>query len=161
VGTPLELAVERLHRFEATSKVAIVLTDGVQNAGDSEPLAAAEVARKLGVKVYTVGAGTRGLARVRVQDPFSGRSVLQGMPVDIDEKTLEEMAARTGGRYFRATDAAELRRVYQEIDGLTRSKLEEARWSRWHDLYPWAAGFGLGALALAWLLGATVLRRLP
>lgn len=161
IGDGLALAVTRLRESKAGSKIAIVLTDGVENAGETEALAAAELARQSGVKVYTVGAGTNGLAPVRVEDPFTGRQVLTSVPVEIDEATLEAMATKTGGRYFRATDADGLVHVYQEIDRLERTKFEEERFLRYRELYPGLVLAGLILLACSLLLGGTVLRRLP
>lgn len=160
LGDGLGLALERLRESPARSKVAILLTDGVNNRGETAPLQAADLARTVGVKVYTVGAGTTGMAPVRVQDPFGG-SVLQRVPVEIDEAVLREIAARTGGRYFRAGDADSLRRVYQEIDALERTELIEDRFQRYREFYPHLVGAGLALLCLGWLLSATVLRRLP
>lgn len=107
------------------SRIMIVLTDGESNAGDFEPRAAAEMAAALGIKVYTIGAGTRsGIAEVPVLDPFSGRTIMAKQPVSIDEETLRAIAHATGGRYFRATDADSLRDVYAAIDALERSDVE-------------------------------------
>ncbi len=160
VGDGLGLAVERLRASEAKSRVVILLTDGVNNRGEETPLAAAELAHTLGIKVYTIGAGTQGLAPVRMMDPFSGREVLQQVEVEIDEESLQAIAERTGGRYFRATDASALRQVYREIDGLERTKIGEERYREFTEYYDYFAGAGLLLAALAWLLTATVLRRL-
>jgi Ca-activated chloride channel family protein len=97
IGDGLGLAIERLRESSARSRVVILLTDGVSNAGEETPLGAAELARALGVKVYTIGAGTSGVAPIAVQDPFTGREVLQAVPVEIDEATLRQIAERTGG----------------------------------------------------------------
>lgn len=161
LGDGLALAVERLRDAKAKSRVAILLTDGVNNAGIDSPVAAAEVAKKIGVKVYTIGAGTTGTAQVRVPDPFTGQSVLRAMPVEIDEATLKDIAARTGGRYFRATDAEALIEVYKEIDALERSEIEEQKFVDFRHYFGFFVGAALGLLALAWLLGATVFRRYP
>lgn len=161
LGDGLGLALERLRRSKATSRVVILLTDGVQNAGDLTPLQAAQVAESLGIKVYAVGAGTEGFAPVRVKDRFSGREVLRQMPVQIDEKILMEIAERTGGRYFRATDADALRAVYREIDRLERSRISEIRYLQYREYFPEITGVGLLAVWIGWLLGASWLRRLP
>lgn len=160
LGDGLGLALERLREAPARSKVAILLTDGVSNAGELSPQRAAELARTLGVRVYTVGAGTNGMAPVRVRDEY-GRTMLQRMPVEIDEAGLREIAQRSGGRYFRATDAAALRRVYQEIDALERTEIVAERYRRYRELFPAALGVGVSLLAAAALLSATWLRRLP
>jgi Ca-activated chloride channel family protein len=161
LGDGLALAVERLRESPAPSKVAILLTDGVENAGQTDALAAAELARTVGVKVYSVGAGTNGLAPVRVQDPFSGRQMLTGVPVEIDEETLKAVAEKTGGRYFRATDGQALRHIYQEIDRLERTRFEEERFLEYHEYYAAATVLGLLLIVLGSLAGATVFRRLP
>jgi Ca-activated chloride channel family protein len=161
MGDGLGLAVERLRGSPARSKVAIMLSDGVNNAGVEPPLAAAELAKTQGVKVYTVGAGTNGTAPVRVQDPFTGQKVLQAVQVEIDEKTLQEIATRTGGRYFRATDAQALLDVYKEIDRLERTELTEEKYRAYHEYYPTLVAWALLLACLAFLARGTVLRRLP
>jgi len=161
IGDGLGLAVERLRGSSAESKIAVLLTDGVNNSGFEAPLAAAELAKSQGVKVYTIGAGTDGLARVRVQDPFTGQSVLRPMAVQIDEKTLELIAARTGGRYFRATDGKGLRDVYAEIDRLERTKITEERWRQYTEYYALFLAFGLGLAATGWLTRGALFQRLP
>lgn len=162
IGDGLGLAIERLRESKAESRVAILLTDGVQNAGDLTPAQAAQLAEAIGVKVYAIGAGTDApFAPVRIEDAYTGRSVLRSMPVEIDEKALREIAERTGGRYFRATDAEGLRRVYQEIDRLERTRIAETRYLQYHEHYDLFAGAGLGLAGAGLLLGATVFRRLP
>lgn len=161
IGDGLGLAVERLREAKARSRVIILLTDGVNNAGVESPLQAAELAKSLGIKVYTIGAGTDGLAPVRVSDPLTGRSVLRQVPVEIDEQTLEAIAERTGGRYFRATDADGLRQVYQQIDRLERTRIDERRLRVYDEYYRHVMALALLAAALAWLLRASVFRRLP
>lgn len=161
IGDGLSLAVERLRESKSKSKVAILLTDGVNNAGEESPMAAAELAKTLGIKVYTVGAGTNGLAPVRVDDPFTGQSVLMRQPVEIDEETLKAIADHTGGQYFRATDAEGLRQVYQAIDRLERSKISEQRLAEYREYYRHVLAIALLLACLGWLAGATVFRRLP
>jgi Ca-activated chloride channel homolog len=161
IGDGLDLAVERLRESKATSKVVILLTDGVNNAGDSAPLQAADFAKESGVKVYTVGAGTNGRAPIRVEDPFSGRSVLTAVPVQIDEETLKGIAERTGGRYFRATDGEALKDIYAEIDTLERTRFSEERFLDYDEYYRLMLAIGLMLACAAYLLRASVLRRLP
>lgn len=182
IGDGLALAVERLKTLEQQrglrneqkikSKVIILLTDGENNAGDVEPLKAAEIAAAFGIKVYTIGAGTRGMAEVVVTDPFSGREVLRQMPVSIDEDTLRKIADLTKGKYFRATDADSLKRIYATIDTLEKTRTEERRFMDYKELATeWVR---LGAvtmppllliafvlLGIEVLLANTWLRRIP
>ena len=161
LGDGLALAIERLRESRAESKVVILLTDGVQNAGETTPRQAGELARTLGVKVYAIGAGTEGFAPVRVEDPLTGRTLLRRVPVEIDEEALQEVAARTGGRYFRATDAEGLRHIYAEIDRLERTEIGETRYLEYEELYGPFAAAGASAAAIGLLLGASIFRRLP
>ncbi len=161
VGDGLGLAVERLRASKSKSKIIILLTDGANNRGEETPLAAAELAATEGIKVYTIGAGSKGLVPVRVPDPFTGRPTLQQAEFPIDEETLQAIADRTGGRYFRATDAEALRQVYGEIDELERTKIGEERFREYTEYYQHATALALLLAALAWLLAATLLRRLP
>ena len=161
LGDGLGLAVERLRQAKNESKVAVLLTDGVQNAGELSPMAAAELARAMGIKVYTIGAGTRGVAPIRAPDPFTGRMVLRRIQVEVDEETLSAIADATGGRYFRATDAEGLAQVYRDIDALERTRVTEERYLEYRELY---GVFTLGGLVLAslgWIGRASVWRRLP
>jgi Ca-activated chloride channel family protein len=160
VGSALASAVGRLEGSEAKSKVVILLTDGVSNAGKVPPLTAAESAKALGYRVYTIGAGTRGTAPYPQLDPF-GRKVYVNMPVDVDEDTLTKVAETTGGRYFRATDTESLRNIYAEIDQLETTSQEGLQYLDYDELYVW---FGLAALLLLAgeaLLAQTWLRVLP
>jgi Ca-activated chloride channel family protein len=161
IGDALGLAVERLRGSPAESRIAVLLTDGVNNAGVESPAAAAELARSMDIKVYTIGAGTTGRAPVRTQDPFTGRSVLRAMAVEVDEATLQDIAARTGGRFFRATDADGLRDVYLEIDRLTRTRLTEERFRQFHELFAIPLAAGLLLAALGWVARSALLVRLP
>lgn len=161
VGDGLALAVERLREAPVASRVAIVLTDGVSNAGEIAPTAAAELARAAGVKVYTVGAGTNGTARIKLTDPRTGQTFEDEVPVEIDEDTLRTIATRTGGQYFRATDFGALKQVYREIDKLERVRLDEDRYADYRQYYPWLVGMAMLAIALAAALRASLLRRLP
>jgi len=160
VGEGLGLAVERLLDSDAQSRVVILLTDGVNNAGELAPLQAAELATEHGIKVYTIGAGGNGYAPMPMTGP-DGRQYLRRALVEMDEKTLREIAQRTGGAYFHAQDAEGLIATYRAIDRLERTKLTEVRYLRYREHY---AGFALAALvliALAGLTSGTLLRRLP
>ncbi len=160
VGMGLATAVKRLQASEADSKVVVLLTDGRNNRGEIGPSTAAQMAQALGIRVYTIGAGTRGTARVPVDDPFQGRRYVN-MRVDIDEPTLREMAERTGGRYFRATDRESLEAVYAEIDALETTEIQVENFTRYGERFQPVLGAGLFLLLLEIGLGQTVLRRLP
>ena len=139
----------------------MLLTDGVNNAGVEAPAAAAELAKAQNVKVYTIGAGTTGMAPVRVPDPFTGKPVLRPMPVEVDETTLKEIADRTGGRYFRATDAEGLKDVYAQIDELERTKITEERSRQYHEYFGLPLLTGLALASLGWLSRGALFPRLP
>ncbi|HET9949838.1 MAG TPA: VWA domain-containing protein [Longimicrobiales bacterium] len=160
VGMGLATAVKRLQSSEAPSKVVILLTDGRNNRGEIGPLTAAQTAEALGVRVYTIGAGSRGLARVPVDDPFRGR-VYATTRVDIDEPTLREMAELTGGRYFRATDSESLAAIYDEIDQLERTEIEVENYTTWAERFPPVLLAGLLLVLVEGALSHTVLLRLP
>jgi Ca-activated chloride channel family protein len=160
VGEGLALAVERLRRQDTKSKVAILLTDGVNNAGDIDPLQAAELAAQYGIRVYAIGAGTTGYAPVPVQ-VMDGRTVLRRAFVELDEKTLRAIAERSDGRYFHATDADGLAAIVEEIAGLERSEVTEIRYLEYQHHYKAFVGSALGLVAASALLSGTLLRRLP
>lgn len=159
IGAGLALAVERLRQFNSPSKVIVLLTDGKQTVFNIDVDKALEEAEAAKIRVYTVGAGTNGMARVRIDRGF-GPELIQ-MPVEIDEDLLRRIALRTGGEYMRATDAKGLRRVYERIDELERAKIEEVKFLRYHLHYRWFLLTALGLIAGAALLRGSVLRRLP
>ncbi len=161
LGEGLALAVERLRQHPAKSKVVILLTDGVSNAGDISPLQAAELASSLGIKVYAIGTGTQGLAPVPMQDPFTGREFLQPARVEIDEDTLKEIALKTGGEYFRATDAEGLASIYQEIDRLERTEISEVRYLQYNERYGALIWVALTLMGSSGVLAGSVFRKLP
>ncbi|HSE53674.1 MAG TPA: VWA domain-containing protein [Gemmatimonadales bacterium] len=160
IGSGLATAVNRLRRVPSKSKVVLLLTDGVNNRGAIDPRTAADAAAAFGIKVYTVGVGTQGEARIPTGRGLSGFRY-EMLPVEIDEELLREIAGKTGGRYFRATDTESLTRILQQIDQLERTRVE-ARQYRAADESPtpFLLG-GLGCLAVALLLGATIVRRAP
>jgi len=123
IGMGLATSVSRLKDSKAISKIAILLTDGSNNRGSIPPVTAAEIAKEFGIRVYTVGVGSNGSARMPMQDQF-GRTVYQNVEVKIDEKTLKEIADITDGKYFRATNKKNLEGIYKEIDKLEKSKIE-------------------------------------
>jgi Ca-activated chloride channel family protein len=160
VGSALATAVNRLRPSTARSKFVVLLTDGQSNAGRITPQTAAEAAAALGIKVYTIGAGTRGMAPYPTQD-FFGNKVYRPMQVDIDEDTLKKIATTTNGRYFRATDTASLRDVYAEIDRSEKTAFEAPEFLDYRELYPFLAWPALALLLLEIGLAETVLRKLP
>ncbi|MGE3536275.1 MAG: VWA domain-containing protein [Candidatus Tectimicrobiota bacterium] len=160
IGEGMALGLERLKDSSAKSRVMILLTDGVNNAGETQPRQAADIARALGIKVYTIGAGSRGVAMVPVRTT-SGQTVMQRMPVDIDEKMLTEIATMTGGQYFRATDGAALQAIYTEIDRLEKSTNVVEHYQQYAELFPWVLLPALGCLLAEILLLNTRLRTIP
>jgi Ca-activated chloride channel homolog len=160
IGSALATAVNRLRPSTAKSKFVVLLTDGQSNAGKITPQTAAEAAAALGIKVYTVGAGTRGVAPYPVQGLF-GEKVYRPMQVDIDEETLQKIATTTHGRYFRATDTPTLREIYAEIDRSEKTPFEAPEYLDYRELYPWLAWPALGILLLEIGLAETRLRKLP
>ena len=160
IGSALAAATNRLRASTAPSKFIVLLTDGQNNAGNITPETAAEAAAALGIKVYTVGAGTRGMAPFPMKD-FFGNTVYRPMQVDIDEPTLEAIANKTGGRFFRATDFESLRQVYTEIDRAEKARFEAPEFLDYREVYPWLLWPALALLLLEAGLGETVLRKLP
>jgi Ca-activated chloride channel homolog len=161
IGDGLAAAVNRLRNSEAPSRVVILLTDGVHNAGTLTPAIAAEAARALGIRIYTIGVGTRGMAPVPVRDPFSGRVRYVEQPVEIDEAVLDRMAEATGGQYARAVDTDSLGAIYRRIDALERGMVEEDRYRQYAETFaPWAAA-ALALLLLEHLLGLSRWGGLP
>jgi len=134
IGMGLATAVNRIKASKAKSKVIILLTDGVNNRGDVGPVTAAEIAAGMGIRVYTIGVGSKGNAPIPVQDMF-GRTVTRDMPVEIDEDVLKKIADTTGGTYFRATDNNKLREIYQEIDQLEKTRLDVKQFSKKKEEY--------------------------
>ena len=158
IGDGLATAISRLKDSEAISKVVILLTDGMNNAGSVDPYTAAEMAKLFGVRVYTIGVGSYGTAPYPVQTPFGTQ--MQQMKVEIDEKLLTTIANSTGGKYFRATNNQKLDEIYAEIDKLERSKIEVTEFRRLHEeFYPLVA-WALALLLLEFLLRKTIFRTL-
>ena len=160
IGMGLATAVKRLQGSNAESKVIVLLTDGRNNRGEIAPVTAAQMAQALGVRIYAIGAGTQGVARVPVDDPLFGRRYAQ-VRVDIDEETLQETASLTGGQYFRAAARESLERIYAEIDALETTEIEVEQFTRYGELFHVPLLLGMGLLFLEFGLGATVMRRLP
>lgn len=160
LGDGLGLAVERLRRSKAKSRVAILLTDGVSNAGVIPPEKAAQLAAENDIKVYCIGVGTQGMAPVPTVDMF-GRPRLMAQPVRIDEETLREIADKTAGKYFRAVDEEALADIYKEIDSLERTEITETRYLQYAEHYPYFVVPGLCLIATAFVLNGSLFRRLP
>ncbi len=160
IGSAIAAAANRLRDLPGRSRVAILLTDGVNNAGKVSPLVAAEAARAVGVRVYTIAAGTEGEAPMPVRDAF-GRERIVPVAVEVDEQTLAEVAKVTGAAFFRATDASSLRRIYRRIDRLEKTRARRRHYERYRELFAWPLLAGLGLLTLELALAETRLRRLP
>ncbi|MEO8167501.1 MAG: VWA domain-containing protein [bacterium] len=160
IGMAIAQGVNRLKESKTKSKVIILLTDGVNNRGEIDPLTATQIAQTFGIRIYTIGVGTnQGQAPFPVQTPFGTR--YQNMPVDVDEKTLTKIAEMTGGQYFRATNNRSLKQIYEDIDELEKTRIEVRAYRSYTELfYDWA-WIGLIGLALELLLSQTYLRKLP
>jgi Ca-activated chloride channel family protein len=159
IGSALGTAVKRLRDSPAKSKVVVLLTDGRSNAGSLPPLKAAEVAATFGVKVYTVGAGTRGQAPFLV-DTLLGKQVVYEN-VEIDEETLQQIAATTGGSYFRAEDREALRKVYERIDRLERTEITQQSYMEYEERFGMLVLPAVALLLLEVLLLGTRFRKVP
>jgi Ca-activated chloride channel homolog len=157
IGMGLANAVARLKDSDAKSKVVILLTDGFNTTGSIPPLTAAEIAKSFGIRVYTIGVGTNGMAPYPFQNPFGG-VVYQNVEVKIDEPTLKEIAKLTGGNYFRATNNKKLEEIYKEIDKMEKSKIEVTEYRKKHELFLPFALIGLISLIVEFLLKNTLLK---
>ncbi len=160
IGSALAMAENRLKDKPGKTKIIVLLTDGSNNAGKVLPLTAAEAAKALGIRIYTIGTGTRGFAPVPVTTPF-GQTIYQNMPVDIDEDMLKKIADLGRGEYFRATDTRSLEEIFGEIDKLEKTKIEVEKITQYRDLFPWFLVAGVSLLTLEILASQTIWRRLP
>jgi Ca-activated chloride channel homolog len=165
IGSGLATALTRLRRSKARSRVVVLVTDGVNNAGEIDPSTATDLARALEVRVYTIGVGRQGTAPmpVQMQDPFSGRVVRRtvSMEVQIDEELLKKMAERTGAEFFRATDSGALRSIFDRIDRLEKSEIRLSSYRRYRELFPPVLRASAALFAAAGLLWMTGLRVAP
>ena len=159
IGMGLANAVSRLKDSKAKSKVVILLTDGSNNRGDISPITAAQIAKSLGIRVYTIGVGTNKVARYPM--PVAGGVQYVNIPVEIDNKTLSEIAALTDGNFYRATNNKELQQIYHDIDKLEKSKMNVKKFSKRYEAYQPFALAAVLLLLLEILLRNTVLRRIP
>ncbi|MGY6649295.1 vWA domain-containing protein [Wenyingzhuangia sp. IMCC45574] len=157
IGMGLGAAVNRLKQSKAKSKVIILLTDGVNNSGSVDPKLATELAKGVGIKVYTIGIGTNGMAEMPVKDRF-GRTFYQPIEVEIDEDLLKHIARETGGQYFRATSNTKLKTIYDEIDKLEKTVVEEFKYYNYQELYRNLVLIALGLLVLEYVLKNTLFK---
>lgn len=159
IGMAIAQGVNRLKDSKAKSKVMILLTDGVNNRGEIDPLTAAQIAQTFGIRIYTIAVGTQGEAPYPVMTPFGKR--YQNMPVDVDEKTLQQIALMTRGQYFRATNNRSLKQIYADIDQMEKTRIEVKSYRSYTELFYGWAFLGLLALVAEFALGGTLLRKLP
>jgi len=160
IGSAIASGVNRLRDQKAESKIVILLTDGMNNAGKVTPLTSAEAAEALGIKVYTIGAGSRGEVPIPVTDQFGNRQLVRAK-VDIDEETLKRVAAMTGAHYYRATDSDSLEKIYDEINKLEKTTRKIKKFEHRNEIFSWLAISALLFLGLELLLSNTRFRRLP
>ena len=160
IGNGLATAINRLRESSAKSKVVILLTDGVNNRGQISPLMAAEIARDMGIKVYTIGVGTRGRAPYPAIDMFGNKTTVMA-DVEIDEELLREISSMTGGNYYRAVNDEALREIYAEINELETSKVQVTNYQTYEELFLMWVVLGLLCLGLEFLFDRVVLSRLP
>lgn len=159
LGLGLANAVARLKNDEAVSKVIILLTDGVNNSGEISPLTAADMAKQLGIRVYTIGIGKNGYAPIAVQTPFGKQ--YQQMKVEIDENLLQQIAKKTGGKYFRATNQDKLHQIYSEIDKMEKTLFEKNSTLQYKDYFMPFLAIGFILLLLEMILSYTIFRTIP
>ncbi len=159
VGNGLALSIKRLKDQKTKSKIIILLTDGRNNAGEVAPLMAAQMANEFGIKVYTIGVGTRGAVPYPQETPFGVRRAYARL--DLDEDTLKEIARTTGGKYFRATDTDELEKIYGEIDQLEKTEVRVKEYSEYQELYFWFLLMALLFLIFEIVLSQTFFLRIP
>jgi Ca-activated chloride channel family protein len=159
IGMGLGSAVNRLKESTAKSKVIILLTDGVNNSGNIDPRTATELAKELGIKTYTIGIGTNGMADFPwSRDPRNGKLQFRKQQVEIDEALLKEIASETQGKYFRATDNSSLKEIYDEIDALEKTKIEEFKYYNYQEKFRLFVFLGLGFLVLEFILKNTIFK---
>ena len=160
IGSAIAASVNRLRTTNAKSKIVILLTDGMNNTGKISPLAAAEAAKAMGVKVYTIGVGVRGMAPIPMHDQAGNTRIIMDK-VDVDEKTLQAVAAQTGGTFYRATDTDSLQKIYEQINRLETTAQTVQKFEHVEELYSWALIPSAAIFGFALLLQNTRFRRLP
>ena len=159
VGMGLANAVSRLKNSQAKSKVVILLTDGSNNMGDISPMTAAQIAKSLGIRVYTIGVGTNKVAPYPM--PVAGGVQYVNIPVEIDTKTLSDIATTTDGTFYRATNTQQLKQIYKDIDKLEKTKMNVKKFSKRYEAYQPFAVMALITLLFELLLRLTILKRIP
>lgn len=160
IGSGIATSLSRFKNSTAKSKIVVLLTDGVNNAGSIDPLTSARTAAAMGVKIYTIGAGAKGYAPFPMQTVF-GQTFYQNIPTDLDEDSLTKIAELTHGRFFRATDTESLRQIYQSIDRLEKSKIEQKGYKQYEEMFGWFIIAALVLLGLEWILVNTVFLKIP
>ena len=160
IGSAIGSGINHLREQKSKSKIMILLTDGINNVGKISPMTAAEASKALGIKIYTIGAGTHGEAPVPVKDQYGNKRMMMAK-VDIDVDTLRKVAKITDGRYFRATDTDSLEKIYDEINKMERTTRKINRFEHYKELFPWAIFAALIILAIQFYLSQTRFRKLP
>jgi Ca-activated chloride channel homolog len=160
IGSGIASSLSRFKDSEAKSKIIVLLTDGSNNAGKIDPLSASKTAAAMGIKIYTIGAGTKGYAPFPVQDMF-GRKFYQNVQVDIDEDTLQKIAETTKAKYYRATDTESLRQVYKDIDRLEKTKIEHSGYREYQELFGYFVTLALIFLGLELILINSLFLKIP
>jgi len=161
IGSGISSALNRLKNSKSKEKIIILLTDGINNAGNIPPLTAAEASKAIGVKIYTIGAGTKGAVPYPAARDYFGRIVYQNIKIEIDEDVLKKIALETGANYYRATDTESLREIYRQIDRLEKTPIEEKGYTDYKELFPNFLLPGLILLFLEIILSDTAFRRIP
>lgn len=160
IGSAIMSSLSRLRTSKTKSKIVILLTDGISNAGNISPTVAAEAAKALKIKIYTIGVGTKGLVPYPIRDMY-GRTVYQNIPIDIDEDSLKRIAEITSGNYYRATDTETLRKIYSEIDRLEKSNIEHLGYREYNELFQDFLIPGIAFLFAGIFLANTVFMKIP
>ena len=159
IGNGIANGVNRLKDSDAKSRIIILLTDGVNNSGEIDPISAAEIAKTFGIRIYSIGVGTRGQAPYPVKTPFGIR--YQMMPVEIDEEVLQQISGLTDGQYFRATNNKALEQIYVKIDKLEKTKIEITSYKNASEIYYSWLGWGLILLLFELGISKTIFRKIP
>ena len=160
IGSAIASSINRLRTSKTKSRIIILLTDGVNNAGNISPQVAAEAAKALKIKIYAIAVGTKGLSPYPLKD-YYGRTVYKNIPIEIDEESLKKIADTTGGKYYLASDSEKLRRIYDEINRLEKSNIEHLGYREYSELFPFFLLPGLLLLAAEVLLSNTVFLKVP